>query len=139
MRKIRQKSKFICISFTILMLSISVPYQSALAALVGTETILENNRIIETRSYLKKALEREEVKNALLTQGINPSEAQARIDSLSDSEIALIADQMDQLPAGGDGTLFVFLILIPLIAFIVIVITDSMGYTDILPFVEPQK
>lgn len=138
MKEIRQKSKVICIVFTILMLSISVPYQSALAALVGTETILENSRISETRSYLKEALEREGVRDALLARGIDPMEAQARIDSLSDTEIARIADQMDQLPAGGD-TLFILLIVIPLIAFVVIVVLDAMGYTDILPFVKPTK
>lgn len=138
MRKIRQRSKFICVSFTILMLSISIPYQSALAALVGTETILENNRIAETRSYLKNALEREDVKQALQAQGINPLEARARVDSLSDKEIAQVADHMDQLPAGGDAIL-IFLVLIPLIVFVTFVITDSMGYTDIFPFVEPQK
>lgn len=138
MRKIRQRSKFICVSFTILMLSISIPYQSALAALVGTETILENNRIAETRSYLKNALEREDVKQALQAQGINPLEARTRVDSLSDKEIAQVADHMDQLPAGGDAIL-IFLVLIPLIVFVTFVITDSLGYTDIFPFVEPQK
>lgn len=138
MKEIRQKSKVICILFTILMLSISVPYQSALAALVGTETILENSRISETRSYLKEALEREGVRDTLLARGIDPMEAQARIDSLSDTEIARIADQMDQLPAGGD-TLFILLIVVPLIAFVVIVVLDAMGYTDILPFVKPTK
>ena len=122
MKKIRQKSKLICICFTILMLSISVPYQSALAALVGTESVLE----------------RAEVKKALTARGIDTLEAQARIDSLSDSEIAHIADQMDQLPAGGDS-FFILLILIPLIAFLTIVVLDAMGYTDILPFVEPAK
>ena len=138
MRKIRQRSKFICVSFTILMLSISIPYQSAIAALVGTETILENNRINETRSYLKNALEREDVKQALQAQGINPLEARARVDSLSDKEIAQVADHMDQLPAGGDAIL-IFLVLIPLIVFITLVITDSLGHTDIFPFVKPKK
>lgn len=138
MRKIRQKSKIIGIFFIFLMLSISVPYQSALAALVDTETVIENDRITETRNYLKQALERQEVKNALTARGLDPLEAQARINSLSDSEIAAIADQMDQLPAGGDS-LFIFLIVIPLIAFVVIVVLDAMGYTDILPFVKPAK
>ena len=138
MRKIRQKSKIIGIFFIFLMLSISVPYQSALAALVDTETVIKNDRITETRNYLKQALERQEVKNALTARGLDPLEAQARINSLSDSEIAAIADQMDQLPAGGDS-LFIFLIVIPLIAFVVIVVLDAMGYTDILPFVKPAK
>ena len=138
MRKIRQRSKFICVTFTILMLSISIPYQSALAALVGTETILEDNRINDTRKYLKNALDREDVEQALQARGINPLEAQARVESLSDKEIALIADNMDQLPAGGDAVL-IFLVIIPLVVFITFVITDSMGYTDIFPFVEPKK
>ena len=138
MKKIRQRSKLIGITFTILMLSISVPYQSALAALVGTETILENSRVNETRRILEIALEREDVRNALLARGIDPMEARARIDSLSDAEIANIADRMDQLPAGGDS-FFIFLILVALVAFLTIVVLDALGYTDILPFVEPAK
>ena len=131
MKKIRQRSKLIGITFTILMLSISVPYQSA-------ETILENSRVNETRRILEIALEREDVRNALLARGIDPMEARARIDSLSDAEIANIADRMDQLPAGGDS-FFIFLILVALVAFLTIVVLDALGYTDILPFVEPAK
>ena len=40
-------------------------------------------------------------KNALRSQGIDPLEAKARIDSLSDAEIVRLADQIDKLPAGG--------------------------------------
>ena len=138
MKTIRRKAQSICIFFTILMLLISTPYQSAFAVLIGTETILEKNRVQETRDYLKKALAREEVNKALLAQGINPLEAKARIECLSDAEITLIADQIEQLPAGGDAVILL-LVVIPLIAFVVLVILDSLGYTDVLPFIEPQK
>ena len=37
--------------------------------------------------------------------GISSEEALARVDSLTDQEIALIAGKLDQLPAGGAATL----------------------------------
>jgi hypothetical protein len=38
-----------------------------------------------------------------MAQGINPIEAKARIDSLSDAEVIRIADEINKLPAGAGG------------------------------------
>jgi hypothetical protein len=38
--------------------------------------------------YLNDLLAREDLKAALVSQGIDPQEAQARIDSLSDAEVS---------------------------------------------------
>ena len=70
----------------------------------------------------------------LINQGIDPREAVARIDSLSAAEAIAVADKLDQLPAGS-GAIEVFLI-VSLIVFIILLITDIMGYTDIFPFVK---
>ena len=46
----------------------------------------------------------------LVARGINPHEAKARIDSLSDDEIEIIFDDFAYLPAGGDGTGFAVIV-----------------------------
>jgi hypothetical protein len=84
----------------VLALLISTPYQSALAALINTETVLAENQSQESRQYILELLAREEVRSTLIAQGIDPQEAKARIASLSDSEIIKLADQFDNLPAG---------------------------------------
>jgi hypothetical protein len=102
MKLIRQNAKSACIFLTFLMLSITVPYQSVLAAMIGTEATLDLTRAQQARDDINSLLLREDVQNALMAQGINPLEAKARIDSLSDAEVIRIADEIDKLPTGGN-------------------------------------
>ncbi|UCF82097.1 MAG: PA2779 family protein [Desulfobacteraceae bacterium] len=134
MRVIREKSKPLSIFMAIFVLVLSVPYQPALAAIIGTETMIDLGRAQEARDHVNNILAREDVKAAFIAQGINPQEAKARIDTLSNAEIIDLADQIDQLPAGG-STLETVLI-VALIVFLVLLFTDLMGYTDIFPFVK---
>ena len=134
MKAIRQTMKPISLIVAILMLVISGPFQSAVAAVIETETVLEASLGQEARSRIKQMLLREDVRQELINQGIEASEAEARIDSLSDAEAMAVADKLDQLPAGG-GALEVFLI-VALVAFLVLLATDIAGYTDIFPFVK---
>jgi len=111
------------------------PYQSAWAALIGTDSIINENRGQSPRDYLKSLLAREDIKTALISQGIGPQEALARINSLSDDEVNDIVNQLDQLPAGGFlGELLIVLALV----FIILLFTDMAGYTDIFPFVKKK-
>ena len=134
MKLFRQKLKPVSILLAIFLLMVSGPFQSAFAVMIGTETVTDMSQGQEARAQIKQLLMREEVRQALVNQGIDPFEAGARIDSLSDPEAIAVADNLDQLPAGS-GALEVFLI-ISLIAFIVLLITDILGYTDIFPFVK---
>jgi hypothetical protein len=82
-------------------------------------------------------LAREDVRNALVSQGIDPVEAKNRFDSLTDEEATRVADQLQALPAGGDG-FFTTLLIVVLIVFLVLLVTDIAGYTDIFPFVKSK-
>ena len=101
MKVIRRNAKLASVFLTILMLSITIPYQSALAAMIGTEAMLDSTRAQQARDETNSLLLREDVQNALMAQGIDPLEAKARIDSLSDAEVIRIANEIDKLPAGG--------------------------------------
>lgn len=130
----RKSTKSISVFLAVLMLVISVPFQPLLAAMVDTETAINLDRIQNTRDYLKKVLSRNDVQKTLMEQGINPLEAKARVDSLSDSEVSQIADQIDQLPAAG-GALEAIVVAAVLV-FLALLLTDILGYTDIFPFVK---
>jgi len=134
MKLFRQRLKPVSILLAIFLLMVSGPFQSAFAVMIGTETVRDMSRGLEARAQIKQLLMREDVRQALVNQGINPGEASARIDSLSDPEAIAVADKLDQLPAGS-GALEVFLI-VSLVAFIILLITDILGYTDIFPFVK---
>jgi hypothetical protein len=73
-----------------------------------------------------QSLAREDVRAALTAQGLDPEEVQARVASLTDAEIQQIADQLDQLPAGGDGLGVVIAVL--LIILLVILILKLAGH-----------
>ena len=111
-------------------LTISAGYVSA--GMIGTETVVERNRSQVARNYLKGVLAKKEVKNTLIAQGINPLEASARVDSLSDAEVIRLAETINQLPAGGDALALV--VGASLFVFIVLLITDILGYTHVFPF-----
>ena len=131
---VRQTLKPVSFMLVILMLLISGPFQSASAAMVATETMLEASQGQQARTRIKQLLVRQDVRRALINQGIDSREAGARIDSLTDAEAIAVADKLDQLPAGS-GVLETLLV-VGLIVFLALLFTDVMGYTDVFPFVK---
>jgi hypothetical protein len=122
------------------MLLLSLPHKSSFAGMIGTETVLDATRSQEARDYLNRTLAREDVRASLIAQGIDPLEAKARVESLSDAsdaEAVSLADQIEELPAGGSA--LGILVGALLIVFIVLLITDILGYTDVFPFVKKHS
>ena len=137
MKIIRKKISFTSLLMVTIMLSIAIPYQPLLAAMVPTETAIYQIKAQDAREQLKTLLSRYDIKNALITQGIDPDEAKARVDSLSDAEVIEVAGKIEQLPAGRG--VFGAILGAALIVFLVLLLTDILGYTDVFPFVKSQK
>ena len=135
MKKIHMCLKPVGLFLAVFMFIISGPCQSVMAAMIETESVIHSDRAQNARDYLNSLLAREDVRNGLESQGIDPVEAQKRLDSLSDEEAVQVADQLQELPAGGTG-FFTMLLVLVFIAFLVLLITDITGYTDIFPFVK---
>lgn len=134
MEIIRKISKPAAILLAFHMLMLSGFCQSVSAAMVSTELTINVDRGQNPRDYLNTLLARKEIQAALISQGIDPQEAQNRIDNLSDDEIAKFVDEMDQLPAGG-GFFEAFIIVVFLV-FLILLVTDISGHTDVFPFVK---
>jgi hypothetical protein len=98
------------------------------AAMIATPT---------DRSQLLGVLERVEVQNQLQAHGVSIEQAKARIAALTDAEAAHLAAQIDSLPAGGDP--LGALISAVLIVFLVLLLTDILGFTKVFPFTKPIK
>jgi hypothetical protein len=135
MKIIRKLSKPTAIFLSFYLLMLACPYQSVLAAMIGTESVLNADRDQSPRDYLNALLAREDIQTALVSRGIDPQEAQTRIDSLSDAEVNDIVNKLDQLPAGG---FLGEILLIAFLVFVILLLTDIAGYTDIFPFVKKK-
>ena len=134
MNTLRQTVKPVSVVVIISFLFVVVPYQPCLAALIGTETVLDVAQGQEVRQNINRILAEEDVQMVLRGQGISPEEAKARINALSDTEVVALQEKLAQLPAGGGGlgavvfgVVFVFLVLL---------VPDILGYTDVFPFVK---
>ncbi|OEU67353.1 MAG: hypothetical protein BBJ57_10490 [Desulfobacterales bacterium PC51MH44] len=137
MHRKRLFTKYVSCFVTLTIVLMSMPIQTVCAAMVGTETVFTMAQVQNARKNLHVFLERRDIQAVMKAQGINPLEAKARVDCLSDAEAMRIADKMDQLPAGGGD--FGTLVGAVLIVFIVLLLTDIMGYTDVFPFVKHQQ
>jgi hypothetical protein len=101
----------------------------ALAGIVSTDTAV----VGAERERLASLLERSEVQERLLVLGVDPANARARVAALSDAEAAQLAAQLDELPAGGD------ILVAAVLIFLVLLVTDMMGYTKIFPFTRSAR
>ena len=135
MKLIRQRSKSAGVFLVVLMVLLTVPYQSVLAAMIETEATLDITAAgQQARNQIKTILAREDAQAVLKAQGIDPLEAMARVDTLTDAEAQRIADQIEELPAGGN--FFVTFLIVVGVIVIILIITDALGYTNVFTFVK---
>jgi Family of unknown function (DUF6627) len=137
MNALIQKRKII-VTFVIISFSaFSVISAPAYATMINTGEIFKHYHRDLSRERINKFIDRSEIQKYLVAWGVSPEEAKARIDSLSDKEIENITSKMDQLPAGGDaiGTIVGAAVLI----FIILLVTDILGFTDVFPFIKGNK
>ncbi|WP_162925696.1 PA2779 family protein [Isoalcanivorax indicus] len=85
------------------------------AGMLGTDTALAEARVADHRAQLLTALERDAMRDALVARGVNPEQAAERIERLSEQELALLSEQMDELPAGAGATTVLLVVIILLL------------------------
>lgn len=133
MENLRRFAKPISQVLVLLILTVWGYVPVAKAGIIGTETVVRAEQVQQQREHISGLLKREHVKSYLTARGVDPVYLQSRVDSLTDAEVDALASRLDRLPAGGD------LLTIALIAFIVLVILDAVGVTDIFPFIKSKK
>ena len=116
------------------LLALSLPLPTAQAGMIGTEAVINAAQVQQDREHLRNTFNRDDVKAELLARGVDPAQVQARVDSLTDQEVQSLSGKINQLPAGGDSFLGALVFV-----FIVLLITDILGFTNIFPFVKHQK
>lgn len=124
MRKKTFKSTSIIMAIVLLL--VPAAYQSASAAMVGTEKLLQVDIYQNSRNYLSDLMTRQEIRNALIAQGIAPQEAQLHIECLTDREVRVLAEKLNDLAAGGGVEIFALIIIAVIIATVL-----TFKFTDI--------
>lgn len=125
MQALRYLSLFLAASILSLSLSTSQ------AAMVSSEQIIYSSEQADARQSLLQTLQREQVQQQLLSMGVSPADVENRIQHMSHVEIAQLNQKIDELPAGS-GVLGAVVFI-----FVVFVVTDVIGATDIFPFIRP--
>ena len=114
------------------MSSMSIWMPSAQAAMVSSEQMIASQTVQQDRERLHALFERTDVREQLLARGVDANAAKARVDALTDNEVADIAGKLDSLPAGGD------FIEVLLFIFVLLLVTDILGLTKVFPFTKPM-
>ncbi len=120
-----------------LMAMTSMPIGVAKAEMVTTDQVIEQVNPSEDHTRVMDFMLREDVQQQLTTLGVDPEEAARRVASLSDEEIQEIAGRLEELPAGegGVGPIVGAIVII----FLVLLVTDLLGLTDVFPFVKKKS
>lgn len=125
-RKARKLSAVLLAVFT----GVAVIAPTAQAGMIGTQQLIAEQVAADKRAEIHAMLQREDVREQLTAWGVDPQVAEARIDTLTHEELAALSAKMDEMPAGGDVVGAVVFI------FVVLLITDILGLTDVFPFVR---
>jgi hypothetical protein len=104
------------------------------AAMVDTADILHQQGNELARQKVQQFMERQDVARQFQAWGVNADEAMARVASMNDEEINLLAGQIDGMPAGGDA--LGVLLGIAVVVFVVLIILDIVGVTDVFTFIK---
>ena len=103
---------------------------SSTAGIVTTDQIQSGVQRDQVRNFLDRA----DVQARMQALGVDRESAQARVDALSDEEVAKLADRIEKLPAGGSDVLGVLLLV-----FVILLITDILGLTKVFPFTRSVR
>lgn len=85
-----------------------IQISSAQAKLVSTGEVLHSS----DRTQIVQTLQRKDVQQQLISLGVDPASALARVNQMTDTEIAQINGRLAELPAGAGGSTVELLLII---------------------------
>ncbi len=134
--RMKNLKKTVAAGLAVLMAMNIVPIGLAQAEMITTDQVLQDTDPSGDRARVETFLSRDDVQGQLILLGIDPEEAASRVASLTDKEVQQIAGRLDELPAGegGIGPVVGAIVLI----FLVLLVTDLLGLTDVYPFVKKK-
>lgn len=98
----------------------------AAAGIVGTADAIAAVQQQDHLATVRGALARDDVRAHMLVLGVDPAEVEGRLAALTEAELATLAGNIDQAPAGADSALAVIGVV-----FLVLLILELTGVIDI--------
>ena len=134
MRLFRHFCRSLALPMAAMMFLASMPLNVVHGAMVTTDQVIDLTAPQGDRARVEAFMARADVRAEMAAMGVDPDEATDRIAGLSDREILQIAAYIDQDPAGQSaiGVIVGALLLV----FIILLITDIIGWTNVFPFVH---
>lgn len=124
MQILKKTKRTLAVMMTILMLSVTGT--QAQAAMISNQTIVQQL----DRQQAVALFNRADIQDQLTQLGVDPELAKSRVAAMSDTEIAQLNQTLADQPAGQDVLGLAFMV------FVVLVVTDMLGATDVFPFVK---
>lgn len=117
-------------------LSTTLFAQVSFAQIASTETLsYGSSDTVSSKEKLVGIISREDVTKKFEELGVDVKIIEARVASMTDEEASIVANQIETLPAGADaGASIVGAIVF---VFIVLLITDILGLTNVFNFTKP--
>jgi len=118
--------------------ALGLPIPAVQAELVATDRVETTRQDGSSgRELLGSLLDRADVRAALERQGVSAVDAKARVNALSDDEVERLAARFDSLPAAGNG--FESALWLGFLVFVILLVTDILGFTKVFSFTRPAK
>ena len=111
------------LSVSLISLGLQTP---AAAGIVGTADAIAVTQQQDDLAVVRDALARADVREQMVALGVDPAEVTGRLGALTETELATLAGNIEQAPAGADDVLAVIGIV-----FLVLLILELTGTIDI--------
>lgn len=121
------KSKRIFTAFVVFSFFTLGMQNVAVAGIVTSGDMIAAQQSQLDRDQVKTWMAREDVREQLIDLGVDVEAAISRVDSMTDIEVQQLSAKMDEMPAGSG------FIETAVLAFLVLVVLEVTGVTDILP------
>lgn len=105
---------------------------TAQAAMVETGAVISQQMMAYDRDQLRTRLEQQDAVDAMIRLGVEPTLVQSRVNHMTAEELAAFNQQIDEMQAGGSSLLGVVIVV-----FVILVILDLLGTTNIFPAIKP--
>ena len=120
-----QLGRRVCTIFVATCLVLLPVLQTANAAIIQTETAIEITERHQQIERINEVLARETVQEVMVDLGVDPADASARVQSMTNTELQTLEQQLAELPAGGSG----FVEVIGIVA-IVLIVLELLNVTN---------
>ena len=123
--------------FLSVILSITLFAQTSWAQMASTEALFKQSVTVSPKEKVMQFTAREDVAKILVQMDVDPKAIEERVASMTDEEASQIAHKIDTMPAGSGAV--GSLIGAAVFVFVLLVITDILGFTKVFDFTRSLR